>query len=336
MNDTLPYIHGRAWNVETGKDYHRFPPRAKATLRKKVWNLSCQTAGMYVRFYTDATEIEVRYRPTGRLNMPHMPSTGVSGVDLYMTDADGMQTWCKAKYSFGDSIRYTYSKLTHRRRFPQGSLFTLFLPLYNGVEELRIGVPEGAQFEFVAPAAERPVVVYGSSVAQGACASRPGMAWTNIVQRSLDVPVVNLGFSGNGMLEESVFRLMAEVDAEVFVIDCMQNMTQGAVAWIQDRLHKGIEILRQSSQAPILLVEHDGYMGRASSDAERQRYEPTGRELRQVYDSLRTRVPNIYYMTTEEIGLCMDAQVDGIHPTDLGMTQYAGAYVRKLRSILAR
>ncbi len=336
MNDTLPYIGGRAWNTETGTRYQRLPRRARSTVRPPVWDLACQTAGMYVRFYTDATTIEVKFKPaSANLAMRHMPATGVSGVDLYMTDGQGRCTWCKAKYAFGDSVSYVYSNLTYRNSTPLGNEFCLYLPLYNGVRDLRIGVPSRARFCFVPPSRERPILVYGSSVAQGACASRPGMAWTNIVHRMLDVPVVNLGFSGNGQLDEGIFRMMAEVDARIFVIDCMQNMTQERVPLIQERLTRGVEILRQASSAPILLVEHDGYMGRGSSDAERERYEPTGRELRAAYERLSRQVPGLYYMTTEEIGLCMDAQVDGIHPTDLGMQQYADAYVRKLRPILS-
>lgn len=337
MNDTLPYIGGRAWNKETGTEYHRLPRRAKDMVRKPVWNLACQTAGMYVRFRTNAATIEVKYKVTGGRSMLHMPATGVSGVDLYMLDGQGKRAWCKAKYTFAaDSVAYVYSGMTYRNGHGRahGNEFCLYLPLYNGVKGLRIGVPATSEFAFVPPSTERPIVVYGSSVAQGGCASRPGMAWANIVQRELDVPLVNLGFSGNGQLDEGVFRMLAEVDARLFIIDCMQNMTQERVPLIQERLTRGVEILRRASSAPILLVEHDGYMGREASDAERQRYEPTGKELRAVYESLRLRVPGLYYMTTEEIGLCMDAQVDGIHPTDLGMRQYADAYVRKIRTIL--
>lgn len=336
MNDTLPYIEGRAWNKETGKEYHRLPRRAKKMVRTPVWDLACQTAGMYVRFYTDATTIEVKYKLTGGLSMLHMPATGVSGVDLYMLDCHGRRMWCRGKYTFTDGASYVYSGITYRNYHSRGNEFCLYLPLYNGVKDLQIGVPEASGFGFVPPSEERPIVVYGSSVAQGGCASRPGMAWTNIVQRELDTPVVNLGFSGNGQLDEGVFQMLSEVDARLFVIDCMPNMTEERVPLIQDRITKGVEILRRVSSAPILLVEHDGYMGREASDAEKQRYEPTGKELRAAYESMRLRVPGLYYMTTEEIGLGMDSQVDGVHPTDLGMRQYADAYIRKIRSILPR
>ena len=46
------------------------------------------------------------------------------------------------------------------------------------------------------------MVFYGTSITQGACASRPPMdANAAILGRRLDRPVVNLGFSGNGRMD---------------------------------------------------------------------------------------------------------------------------------------
>lgn len=98
--------------------------------------------------------------------MPHMPATGVSGVDLYMKDADGQALWCAGKYSFGDTVRYTYDNLTYRRQSDKGNEFCLYLPLYNGVNLMEIGVPAGSHFEFAAPSKKKPVVIYGTSIAQ--------------------------------------------------------------------------------------------------------------------------------------------------------------------------
>ena len=41
-------------------------------------------------------------------------------------------------------------------------------------------------------------MIYGTSITQGGCASRPGMAYTNILSRRIDAPFINLGFSGSG------------------------------------------------------------------------------------------------------------------------------------------
>lgn len=57
----------------------------------------------------------------------------------------------------------------------------LNLPLYQGVEEIWIGLDEGASV--MAPpgyASGKKVIFYGTSVTQGGCASRPGMAYPNI------------------------------------------------------------------------------------------------------------------------------------------------------------
>lgn len=332
--DSLLPIQGRCWNREIGGRYQRLPQRAFSEVRKPVWDLSLQTAGLYIKFYTNATSVQVKYQVTGGFSMPHMPATGVSGVDLYTMDCDGRQYWCSGNYQFGDTIFYTYKNLTYRNTHDLGNEYTLYLPLYNGVKSLQIGVPEGCRFDFVRPSGEKPVVVYGTSIAQGACASRPGMAWTNILQRKLDMPVVNLGFSGNGQLDEGFFRLLSEIDAAMYVIDCMPNMTNDRVALIRSRLEKGISILRSKSQAPILLVEHDGYMGYFASDKRLMDFKQPNEQLRAVYESLKDKIKGLYYLTFEELGLSMDSQVDGVHATDLGMQQYADAYIRKISDIL--
>lgn len=332
--DSLLPIQGRCWNREIGGRYQRLPQRAFREVRKPVWDLSLQTAGLYIKFYTNATSVQVKYQVTGGFSMPHMPATGVSGVDLYTMDCDGRQYWCAGNYQFGDTIFYTYKNLTYRNTHDLGNEYTLYLPLYNGVKSLQIGVPEGCRFDFVRPSGEKPVVVYGTSIAQGACASRPGMAWTNILQRKLDMPVVNLGFSGNGQLDEGFFRLLSEIDAAMYVIDCMPNMTNDRVALIRSRLEKGISILRSKSQAPILLVEHDGYMGYFASDKRLMDFKQPNEQLCAVYESLKDKIKGLYYLTFEELELSMDSQVDGVHATDLGMQQYADAYIRKISDIL--
>lgn len=327
-------LQGRCFSNEIGKVYHRLPDRAQAMVRKPVWNLSKNCAGMYIKFCTNASSIQVKYQVTGGFAMPHMPSTGVSGVDLYMQEGNGKQYWCAARYHFGDTVRYTYKDLVYRNSPANGAEFTLFLPLYNGVKSLQIGIPDNSYFKFVEPDKKKPVIVYGTSIAQGACASRPGMAWTNIVQRKLDMPIVNLGFSGNGFLDEEMFELLSEADASLFIIDCMPNMTDERVAWINPRLKKGLKILRSKTDAPILLVEHDGYMGYQVSDKRHEWFDVTNRELRKVYEETKNNIENLHYMTFEELGLSMDSQVDGVHATDLGMKEYADAYLEKICSIL--
>lgn len=336
QKQTVPVVRGQGWQKELEGTYARLPQRAEEKVRKAVWNLSQNSAGVSVAFRSNAQEIKVRYVVKGKLSMPHMPSTGVSGLDLYATDDNGKSRWCKAKYSFGDTITYEYNNLTYFTNPSKGYEFELYLPLYNAVSWLEIGVPQDATFNFIPVSQEKPLVVYGTSIAQGACASRPGMAWTNVINRKLHHPLINLAFSGNGKLEPELFSLLSEIDAKMFIIDCMPNLS-GAEASkvIYERVLNGVKMLREKSKAPILLVEHCGYTGEYSSKNEENAYRVTNVELLRAYKELKKeKVPNLYYLTKEELGLSMDATVDGVHPNDFGMQQYANSYLKKIKEVL--
>lgn len=330
-------VHGRAWHHElSGEAYTRLPLKAKNKVNKAVWDLSRQSAGLSVVFYSDSPEIRVRYVVNGRRSMAHMPVTGVSGVDLYATDRNGQSRWCAAKYSLGDTLVYTYRELTYEDGSDKGYEYTLFLPLYNSVSFLEIGIKDNASISFIPVSEEKPLVIYGTSIVQGACASRPGMAWANIIGRDLQHPVVNLGFSGSGKLEKELFELLAEIDAMLYIIDCMPNMISPAdTAIIVGRILTGVKILRTRSHAPILLVEHSGYTNEYTSSPAAISYKAANHRLRKAYNTLiRQQVSDIYYLTKEEIGISMDAMVEGVHPSDLGMQQYADSYAKKIREIL--
>lgn len=336
QNQPTAVVRGQAWQQELKNTYARLPERAKANVRKPVWDLSQQSAGLSIAFRSNAPEIKVRYVVTGGMSMPHMPSTGVSGVDMYATDANGMSRWCRGNYAFGDTVSYTYSGLTYFTSPDKGYEYELFLPLYNHVSWMEIGVPQEASFRFLPVSQEKPLVVYGTSIAQGACASRPGMAWGNIINRTLGHPVVNLGFSGNGKLEPELFDLLAEIDAQLYIIDCMPNLPgKDASTVIYDRTLAGIKDLRKKSKAPILLVEHSGYTNEYSNKDAEESYRVANKELRRAYEDLKVEgIQELYYLTKEEIGLSMDAMVEGVHPSDLGMQQYADSYIKKIKSIL--
>ena len=328
-------VHGRWWNSELRDNYHRLPPRAEGKVRDAVWRLSRQSAGLSICFHTNAPSIKVRYRVKGGLNMFHMPTTGVSGVDLYATDADGRLRWCASKFnlSFKDTINYEFKDLTYFTGEDRGYDFELFLPLYNEVTWMEIGVPQDRELRFLPVTDEKPIVVYGTSIAQGACASRTGMAWTNIVHRESAYPVINLGFSGNGQLEEEMFGFLSEIDAKLFVIDCLPNMATERTELIYDRLLRGIAILRQKSKAPILFLEHD-YANGSSSQQNIDWYTGSAKEQQRAYKTLQQQgVKDLYYLSHDELGFTQDSMVEGLHPNDLGMRQYADAYLRKIHEI---
>lgn len=338
QKEKFPVVRGQAWQgqqEEPSTAYTRLPQRAREKVRGDVWNLSLQSAGLSIAFRSNSPEIKVRYVVKGSLSMPHMPATGVSGIDLYATDNNGQERWCAGRYAMRDTITYDFSELSYASKARDGFEYQLFLPLYNNVSWLEIGVPESASFRFLPVSQEKPLVIYGTSIAQGACASRPGMAWGNILNRKSGHPVINLGFSGNGRLESELFDLLSEIDAKLFIIDCMPNLPGEKAKVVYDRTLAGVKKLRNASKAPILLVEHDGYANDASSEEAEKSYRMANTELRKAYDALQQeQIADIYYLTKEEIGIPADGMVDGVHATDLGMQQYADSYLKKIREIL--
>jgi hypothetical protein len=139
--DTLQVVEGQAWSKEVKSFYDRLPARAEKTVRNEVWELSQNSAGLSLRFRSNANEIIVKYVVSEELQFPHMPATGVSGVDLYAKNSDGKWLWCAGRFSFGDTIVYRYKGMLSKDEYENPFDYTLYLPLYNSVKWLEINVP---------------------------------------------------------------------------------------------------------------------------------------------------------------------------------------------------
>lgn len=335
-SNPFPVIQGRGWQDGLAGPYDRLPARAQSLVRAPLWNLSKNAAGLSIRFKTGANSITVRYKVSGSQAMPHMPATGVSGVDLYARDVHGNWRWARGSFSFGDTIVYRFNNLSLSAREEE---FTLYLPLYNTVSWMEIGVPATAAFQFFPVPREQPIVVYGTSIMQGACATRPGLAWTNILERKIDRPLINLGFSGNGQLEKPLIDLMNEVDARLYVLDCMPNLvdfTRFPKEEINARIRAAVKSLQEKHPAvPILLVEHSCGLAAVDMDtAIFRKYKASSDLIAEVYTAMKQEgVLNLYLLTDEAIGFDAESTVDGTHPNDIGMMQYAEAYEKIIRSI---
>jgi lysophospholipase L1-like esterase len=333
-------LEGQAWPEEVETYYERLPKRAEKNVREPVWNLSKHASGLKIRFRSNAEEIVVRYSVGGNQAMNHMPATGVSGVDLYAIDSDGGWLWCNGRRAFSDTITYHFKGLRRNDEYHKmGREYRLNLPLYNHVQWLEVGTAKDDYFEALPVRLEKPVVVYGTSIAHGACASRPGMAWTNILSRKMDRPLINLAFSGNGRLEKELIDLLSEIDAKIYVLDCLPNLWREE-HYNDNELEKRIlnsvrQLRKERPNIPILLTEHAGYTDGFINGDRMHYYTRVNKIQKATYEKLMAEgIDRLHYLTYEEIGLQLDDMVDGTHPNDLGMMHYAEAYEKKLRVIL--
>lgn len=321
-------LQGQGWQEGLASPYHRLPHKAKDSVREAVWNLSKHAAGLSIVFTTDAREIHVQYRVKGNIAMPHMPATGVSGVDLYKVTTDGRPERSWGGYSIKEETNY---------RFPlDGTLSTyrLYLPLYNEVDSLQIGFTEGATFQIQPITEEKPIVAYGTSICHGACASRPGMAWSNILERNLNHPVINLGFSGNGRLEPELIDLLIEIDAAVYILDCLPNLRSDRDSVTSLAYQAVLQLREAHPMTPIILTAHPGYANMNADLPKKEEVLRLNAALTEAYEQAQQdNIPEVYHLTFEALGLHPDSFVDHIHPNDFGMMQYAEAYAKMIRAI---
>ncbi len=315
-------IEGKGW-TDTAAFYDRLPAKAQGVVRQPVWDLSRDSAGYSVHFLTDSPTIRVKWdllKPT--LAMDHMPATGVSGVDLYARQAAG-------GWRYVGTGRVT-KQLGNEAAFanPGAREFVLNLPLYNGVTAVSVGVPTGKSLAPLSAPRGKPIVFYGTSITQGGCASRPGMAYSAIVGRQLDVPIINLGFSGNGQGEPEMADLLAELDPAVYVFDALWNMNPD---FVRERTAPFVRKLRAAHPTtPILLAE----------DCTVRNTIPTakGKILRDIFAALQQEgVTGLYFVSAEGMmGPDDQGTVDGCHPTDLGFMYQAEVFTKALRPILGK
>ena len=325
-------IEGRGWgDQERSKWFDRFPIKAEKTVTKSVWGLSRHSAGMMVRFKTDANTIHAKWKVTSsRLGMPHMPPSGVSGLDLYARDAQGKWRWAAATLPAKQEMQVTLL----RGIKPDQREYALYLPLYNGTESLAVGVPAGSNFQGLAPRKARPLIFYGTSITQGACASRPGMAYPAILGRWLDMPVINIGFSGNGKMHEEVGDLLIEVNAAAYIIDCLPNMNG---AMVTKRCVPLVKQLREArADTPIVLVEDRRFPNSWLVPDKSKFHDDNHAALRKAYQDLKTAgVKNLYYLGGDALlGDDAEGTTDGSHPNDLGFLRQAELFAPVLRKAL--
>lgn len=305
----------------TATRYERLPDSLRNISRKPVWELGQNSAGLAVRFCSNSTTIAAKWEVLLNREMNHMTPTGIKGLDLYCLQ-DGKWVFVNSGRPSGKVNRATIISNMQ----PEEREYMLYLSLYDGVTSLAIGVDslsDLSQPKVGSPVREKPVVFYGTSILQGGCASRPGMAHTNILSRRLNRECINLGFSGNALLDLEIAGVVAAVDASVYVLDFVPN---ASVEQMKERADKFYQIVRsRRPDVPIVFVEdplftHSRFDQRIAAEVRRK-----NETVNAFYQSLKKRgEKNIYMVSSKDmIGDDGEATVDGIHFTDLGMMRYA-------------
>jgi hypothetical protein len=319
---TTRLAYGRIDSTET-----RDMPAVIQTLAKR-------SAGIAVLFETNSSIIHAKWKLAEEVYLPNMTPIGHSGLDLYCLKEGKWQFVSVARPAARGTEQH---QLIIQHMDSSMKQFMLYLPLYNSVEELKIGI---APHALIRPPLQpgirkdKRIAVYGSSVVQGASASRAGMAYPALLQRKTGYDVINLGFSGSAKMEAAMASYLATVPADCYILDCIPNPSPDL---IRERSYPFIKYLREHQPAvPIILVEtvfrENGHWDRQLG----QKVKQQNIEIRKTYERLlQEGYQRIYYIRSEELtGNDHEATIDGIHLTDLGFVRIADALMPVIRKAL--
>lgn len=327
-------IEGKGW-TDTKTPFDRLPSKAENIVPAEVWARSLNSAGMSVSFATDSDMIVIRWKVRNpSINSPYLSSMSVAGLDLYVWENEKWM-WAATKTPRPPSVQPETTE-TFLRGLPKKLReFRLYLPSYNGVDKVEIGVTKDTKFgKAVEKVAKKPIVFYGSSIVQGSASSRPGMTYVAQLQRRLNRGIINLGFSGLCKMESGLGDLLAELDPAMFVIDCLPNMT---VPEINERTVDLVKKIRKAQpETPIILVENPLYSQGLWNASVKNSVAAKNKALTTQFTKLqKDGLKGIYYVNGDNLyGDDGDSTVDGVHPTDYGFKLYADALEPLFRKIL--
>ncbi len=317
-------LEGKAF-TNTAHFYNRLPRTVTTNVNDGVRGMLNHSAGMQFRFKTSANRLFFKWKPLHiGLSMDHMPSTGVSGIDIYKQEKNGTWRYLKTgrihDYNKGGACDIWLEP---------GTPCLVNLPLYNGIASFSLGMATNATIEALPPRASginKPVVFYGTSITHGGCASRPGLSFVNIAGRKLDVPVVNLGFSGSGKMEFEMSEHLADIDASCYVLDCLWNMDDKLVEKNYEPFIRNLRSKRPG--VPIVMAEQCDVHNNPQNSKDKFIHGLYNRLIAEGWKNL------VYLPKTNMMPPDSEGTVDGCHPNDHGMIFLGNAFSKSIAEAL--
>ncbi|MGL4738952.1 MAG: SGNH/GDSL hydrolase family protein [Cellulosilyticaceae bacterium] len=303
---------------------------------ENIQNLGVMTSGVRLKFRTNSNYVAIKAILGSKNRMPHMPDTGISGFDLYCR-GEGMREYKYCK-TFNPDLALD---VEDREPVTVGEclLWTrewrdivINFPLYNGVEEVMIGIEEGAELASPTPYIhEKPILFYGSSITQGGCASRPGNSYPALVSRWLDSDFINLGFSGGAKGEQEMARYIGEKDVSVVVVDYDHNAP--SLEHLKETHEAFYQTVREMKPGvPIVLISKPDFDGDPVGNGQRRAV------IKKTYDHAKAMGDEAVYFIDGQTLFGEERRdsctVDGCHPNDLGFMRMAEVIYPVLSQIL--
>lgn len=310
--------------------FSRLPADMKSSIREDVWGLGLNSAGIAIRFSSNAKVLKARWTLLNNFRMSHMATTGICGLDLYVLNDSGKWQFAGTAFPGEKESEDEFGTLSG-----EWHEYMVYLPLYDGVTSLEIGCNKDSEIAMprkdILVKEEKPVVFYGTSITQGGCASRPGMAYTSILSRKWQRECINLGFSGNGRMDKAIAESMTRIDAAAYVIDCLPNCGEQL---LRDSAYVFLRILSDAHpETPVYMVENVKNMREYHDKGAADMMAGKNACWKEIYRNLRNEgYKNLRYIPADKLsGKDGEDTVDAVHRTDLGFLRIAEGMARYIR-----
>lgn len=318
------YISGKLF--ATAKPYQRVDTVKYSNMPPAVKKLYTHSAGLAICFTSNSTGISARWCVTNPPSYPNLTPIASKGLNLYV-EKDGQWQYAGVGRPEGDcNTGFLVQNMDHSEK-----KFVLYLPIYSELSQLEIGIDEGSGLQSLPDPFQKRVLVYGSSITQGAAASRSGLAYPAVLSRRLGYDFLNAGVSGSAKMEPEVIAMLNDIEADAYILDCIPNSTEKN---IKDRAVNMIHcIQRRHPGKPVILlnsiVREQSYVDAKVNNMVTSQNSAIDSI---AADLINKGTPDFYFINTKGfLGDDHEGTTDGIHPNDLGSYRF----VSKLEPIVA-
>lgn len=322
--------------IPTTKPFSRIDTSVYKFNSKTIDTYADYSTGLAVVFETDRRTISARWT-TGSGNAgANMTAIVCKGLDLYIMK-DGMWMFAGTGNPKMRKAPFNSHEATIVSDMVEGSKqCLLYLPLFDKVDKLEIGLEEGASVRALDNPLRHKIVVLGSSITHGASASRPGMSYPARLGRDNGLYVCNLGFSGSCKLQKEYARYLADIkDVDAFIFDTFSNPTAEE---IRERFNAFVDVVRAAHPSvPMIFLQTERRETRNFSTSREAKEAAKQAAAAEMVTARMKTDKNMYFINSEGfLGDKHIGTVDGTHPNDLGFTHMLEVITPKIKKILKK
>jgi hypothetical protein len=316
--DSLKYTNAETLTLvgkmaETKAVYHRIDTVLYSDLPPRVKFLLTNSAGLAVAFKTNSSTIAAKWCVTKSKAANNLTPIANKGLDVYIKK-NGQWQFAGVGRPNGECTEGMMVE-----NMDEGEKECLvYLPLYDELTKLEIGVTPNAGLQPMPSPFTKRILIYGSSIVQGASASRPGLAYPAMLSRATGLNFINMGVSGSAKMEKAAADLVAATPADAYILDCVPNSSPQE---IKERTAYLVEQIRkQHPSAPIIMMqsvirEHGYFNNKVGERVKQQNI-----QIKKEFEALQKKgIKHLYFISAENfLGNDHEGSTDGIHPNDIG------------------